>query len=81
MNCRRCGHDADMHWYPGCPGVFGVANYEDTEYVTTACRDCLPRRLYVHKIPVAGDGGGTDGMCTMTKDVIIREHSDDHDEH
>lgn len=60
-----------MHWYPGCPGALNVPNYEGTEYTTTACRDCLPRQLYPHKVPVAGEGGGIDGgMCCWTRESI-----------
>ena len=66
MKCPNCGHDAEMHWYPGCPGAQGVENFEDQDYPTTACRDCLPRKMY----PVRGDGFAHDGMCTWTRSSI-----------
>lgn len=69
--CPQCGHDADMHWYPGCPGAFGVMGYEDQEYNTSACRDCLPRHMYAHDLEDGPHKGLVHkGMCTWTKDCI-----------
>jgi len=58
-----------MHWFPGCPGAEGVDGYpEGQEYATTACRDCLPRQLYPHN----KDGKIDGGMCTMTREAVLR---------
>jgi len=41
---------------------------EGQEYATTACRDCLPRQLYPHN----KDGKIDGGMCTMTREAVLR---------
>jgi hypothetical protein len=49
-----------MHWYP----------LKEKPLDTTACRDCLPRQLYVHT-PVDGVHAGTTAhMCTWTREAI-----------
>lgn len=75
MKCPQCGHDADMHWYPNCPGAVGVEFFEDQEYITTACRMCLPLKLYMTQWY---EGNLIlKGVCCMPKDSIEYLTSED----